>query len=295
MITETQIYKKFPDRVKSTYQFIRTLARYTSENSGEIIRTRKEGIAESMHADDFSISFKIDTNSFRLIEFKGYETDEKQVSKVTGLPRFGYDISKPYTKTIRFYDTYIPVDKIKVPEFYIVPQAWKPVTDRLKLNGVKFTTFNKDTLIDAEVEYIDEYTSPPNPYNGHYYHQKVTTRTEFQKIAVMKGDMLIPVRQERINYIIQMLEPKAVDSFFRWNFFDSVLDKREYFSNYGFEENALKYLNEHPVFKEKFIALQKSDTAFVKSHNNQMAYIYNNTEWAEKTYKRYPVIRLFTK
>ncbi len=295
MITETQIYKKFPDRVKSTYQFICTLSKFTSGNSKEIIKTREEGINQSKAAAEFAITQKIDTATFRYIEFKGYETDEKQVSKVTGLPRFGYDMSKPYTRNIRFYDTYVPVEKIKIPEYYIVPAAWKPVTDLLRQNGVQYSCFRRDTTIEARVEYIDEYTSPLVPYNGHFYHQKVTIRDEIQKIRIMEGDMLIPVRQDCINYIIQMLEPKAVDSFFRWNFFDSVLDTREYFSNYGFEENALKYLNEHPDFRKKFETLQKSDTSFAKSHSKQMAYIYNNTEWAEKTYKRYPVIKLFTK
>jgi len=90
-----------------------------------------------------------------------------------------------------------------------------------------------------------------------------------------------------------MLEPKAKDSFFRWNFFDNILDNREYFSSYGFDENALKYLNEHPEFKKEFQNKQKSDPEFAKNHRAQLSYIYNNSEWAEATYKRYPVGRVF--
>lgn len=90
-----------------------------------------------------------------------------------------------------------------------------------------------------------------------------------------------------------MFEPKATDSFFRWNFFDNVLDQREYFSSYGFEANALKYLNEHPEFKVKFDEKRKTDTEFAKNHRAQLAYIYNNTEWLEKTWKRYPVGKIF--
>ncbi len=90
-----------------------------------------------------------------------------------------------------------------------------------------------------------------------------------------------------------MFEPKATDSFFRWNFFDNVLDQREYFSSYGFDANALKYLNEHPEFKAKFEEKRKTDPEFAKNHRAQLAYIYNNTEWLEKTWKRYPVGKIF--
>jgi len=92
------------------------------------------------------------------------------------------------------------------------------------------------------------------------------------------GDLLIPVRQEKLKYLLEMFEPKAGDSFFRWIFFDNILDQREYFSSYGFDENALKYLNEHPDIKAKFEEKRKWDTEFANNHRAQLAYIYNNSE-----------------
>jgi hypothetical protein len=90
-----------------------------------------------------------------------------------------------------------------------------------------------------------------------------------------------------------MFEPKAPDSFFRWNFFDNILDQREYFSSYGFEENALKYLNEHPEFNAEFQKVRTQDSTLIGNHRAQLAWIYNNSEWLEKTWKRYPVGRVF--
>ena len=147
--------------------------------------------------------------------------------------------------------------------------------------------------MEVTVDYIDEYSSPKQPFNGHYFHNNVTTRSEKQQIKYYTGDLLIPVRQGKMKYILEMLEPKAMDSFFRWNFFDSVLDQREYFSSYGFEENALKYLNEHPEFKKQLEEKRKADPEFAKNHRAQLSYIYNNTEWAEKTYKRYPAAKIY--
>jgi hypothetical protein len=209
------------------------------------------------------------------------------------LERFGYDSSKPYTDSVKYFDHWIPVETVKVPEFYILPQGYKDVVERLDLLGVRYSPLEKDSLINVTVDYIDDFTSPTKPYNGHYYHDKVTTRSEKQAIQYYTGDLLIPVRQEKIKYILEVLEPKAEDSFFRWNFFDNILDQREYFSSYGFEENAHKYLNDHPDFKAQFQEKQKNDPEFANNHRAQLAYIYNNSEWFEKTWKRYPVGKIF--
>jgi hypothetical protein len=293
MMTENHVYKDYPDRVKSCYQFIEVLARFTADHSSEIIESREKGIQESMAAKTYPINFELDTTQFRMIEFKGYEVDEQQISPVTGLPRFGYDKTKPYIEKIKFFDVYHSTEEIKIPEYYILPQAWKSVVDQLVRNGIEFSTLPNDTTIEVEIDYIEAYSNAKLPYNGHYFHDELSTKSEIQKINYCAGDLVIPVRQKKIKYLIETLEPKARDSFFKWNFFDNILDEREYFSSYGFEENALKYLAEHPKFRKEFEAKQKSDPEFAKSHRAQLAYIYNNTEWAEKSFKRYPVGKLY--
>ncbi|WP_297098091.1 M14 family zinc carboxypeptidase [uncultured Draconibacterium sp.] len=293
MMTENHVYKDFADRVKSCYQFIVALSEFTSENSEEIISSRKQGTEELLAMKTYPISYKVDTSSYSTFTFDGYETSEEIIDKVTGLPRFGYDRSKPLSKEIRYYDSYNTVEEITVPEYYVLPQGWIEVIERLQLNGIEMAPLKNDTIMEVTVDYIDEYSSPKNPFNGHYFHNEVTTRSEVQQINYYAGDLLIPVRQNRMKYILEMLEPKAMDSFFRWNFFDSILDQREYFSSYGFEENALKYLNEHPEFKKQLEEKRKADPEFAKNHRAQLSYIYNNTEWAEKTFKRYPVAKIY--
>jgi hypothetical protein len=295
MITEALIYKPYADRVKSTHQFIRALSEFTAENAEMIIRTRKQGRAESQALSSYPIRYELDSSRYRMIVFKGYEYDKNQISRLSGLPRPGYDTSRKYTDTIRYYDVYKPVESIRVPEYYILPQAWTAVVERLKLNGVEFFRLKNDTVLEVEVDYITDVTSPQRPYNGHYYHDKVTTAPEIQEIKYHEGDLVIPVRQEKITYILETLEPKAPDSFFRWNFFDGILDAREYFSSYGFEENALKYLEEHPNFRQEFLTKRMTDHEFANDHRAQLAWIYNNSEWAEESYRRYPAGRIFSR
>jgi cytochrome c2 len=49
-----------------------------------------------------------------------------------------------------------------------------------------------------------------------------------------------------------MLEPQAHDSFFRWGFFNSVLEKKEAYSDYVFEDEAEKLLADEPELAAKF-------------------------------------------
>lgn len=293
MMTENEIYKAYPDRVKSCYQFIQVLAEYTSGNSSVIQKIRAESIRESMELKEYPIGFEMDSTKFQMIEFKGYEALDDQISPVTGLPRFGYDTSQPYTATIKYLDTWIPAETVDVPEFYILPQNYRDVIERLDLLNIQYSRLQNDSLIEVTVDYIEEFSSPPRPYNGHFYHSLVTTRSEIQKMQYYRGDLVIPVRQEKIKYLLEMFEPKAVDSFFRWNFFDNILDQREYFSSYGFEENALKYLEEHPEFKAEFLKAREQDSTLIGNHRAQLAWIYNNSEWLEKSWKRYPVGKIF--
>ncbi len=293
MMTENQIYRNFPDRVKSCYQFIRVLTEFTAANGETIRKTRQDGIKESLAMTKYPVAFEIDTTLFRMIEFKGYEVAKEQISPVTGLPRFGYDLSKPYTAQVKYFDVYNKTEFVDVPEFYILPQNYRLIIEKLDILKISYSRLQRDSLIEVSMDYIDDFSNAAKPYNGHFYHDKVTTHSENQRVQFYAGDLVIPVRQEKIKYLLEMFEPKATDSFFRWNFFDNVLDQREYFSSYGFEANALKYLNEHPEFKAKFEEKRKTDTEFAKNHRAQLAYIYNNTEWLEKTWKRYPVAKIF--
>jgi hypothetical protein len=293
MMTENEIYKPYADRVKSCYQFIQVLAGYIAENSHEIQELRAEGIRESMAIKEFAVAYKLDSTQFQMIEFKGYEAVDDQISPVTGLPRFGYNKSQPYTTQIKYLDTWVPTETVPVPEYYILPQSYREVIERLDLLNIQYSKLQTDSVLEVTIDYIEEFTSPPQPNNGHYYHNNVETRSEVQKIKYYSGDLVIPTRQEKIKYLLEMFEPKAEDSFFRWNFFDNILDNREYFSSYGFEENALKYLEEHPEFKAEFLKAREQDPKLANNHRAQLAYIYNNTEWFEETARRYPVGRIF--
>ena len=290
-MTENHIFKEFKDRVKSVYNFIDILVKYSSQHSEEINKIIKTAEEETINQKEFTINWKLDKSKHTLINFKGY-TGKFKKSKLTGLDRFYYDRNDKFEKQIKYFSFYSDGLKIKTPKFYVVPQAWKKVIKRLELNNVKFHKLEKDSLINVEVYYITDLKTSPRPYNGHFMHSFVETKTDTQKIQYYKGDILIPTNQETNKYIVNVLEPKAPDSFFRWNFFDSCLDQREYFSSYVFEEKAIEILNSNGELKKQFELKRKNDTEFRNNHRAQLNFIYKNSPFYEKSHKRYPVGRV---
>ena len=290
-MTENHIYKDFPDRVKSVYHFLDALVSFTEENGEEIARLREQANKETREQEEFVIEWKLDTTQFDMIRFKGYE-GEVDISPVTGLRRFGYNREKAYDTMVPFFDHHLPVKTVKAPEYYILPQAWNEVVERMKINQVKMSRLTEDISLDVEQYVITEVESSRWKYNWHHYHDKVNVEPRKETVNFYAGDYVIPVNQTANRYIVEMLEPEATDSFFRWNFFDPVLERREYYSSYGFEENALKYLEQHPEFKKQWEEAVKNDPDLAGNHRAQLGYIYENTEWADNRVNRYPVARV---
>ena len=77
-----------------------------------------------------------------------------------------------------------------------------------------------------------------------------------------EGDILVPTDQKGIRYLLETLEPSAKDSFFNWNFFDVILQQKEGFSPYVFEDEALEMLQNDDKLKSAFETKKTEDQAF---------------------------------
>jgi len=290
-MTENHVYKSYNDRVRSAYSFIVSLVEYSNSNSDKIISNKERVDKAIENQKEFVLRYKLDTSKYSFINFKGYKAGQFK-SPLTGLMRFGYDNTKPWEEEIKYFDYYIPEISVQKPEYYVVPQAWSEVVLRLKMNNIEMKRLVKDTILTVEVYYIINYEDEKRQNNGHRVHRNVETSAEIQQIAYYEGDYIIKLNQKSNRYIVEMLEPRGEEAFFAWNFFDSCLETREYFSSYGFEKNAINYLEVHPEFKAEFNKKRKEDKEFAANHRAQLTYIYHNTEWNEVSYNRYPVARI---
>ena len=203
-----------------------------------------------------------------------------------------YDRSKPFTKQVRFFNTFKPSNFVTAPTAYIIPQGWNAVIDLLKLNNVIVKQFRNDTTIEVEAYHIDDYKSLPRPYEKHHKNTAVKVTAMKQKIKFLNGDYFIPINQIANGYIIEMLEPAGDDSFFAWNFFDAILQQKEGYSDYRWEDLAAEVLKNNPDIKNKLEEKKKGDTKFAASGPAQLDFIYKNSPYYEPGHNRYPVYRL---
>lgn len=291
VMTETHMLKPYDQRVKATYAYLHGNLKFLGTHSAKLIQLRKETKESVKTQEKFAVSWQVNKEKSATIDFRGFEA-EYIPSKVSGHDRLHYDRTRPFTKSIPFYDTYVPLDVVSRPRAYIIPQGWFNVIDLLKLNQVQMRQLEKDEELQVETYYITSYESPKQPFEGHYWHNGVTLKTENQRVKFRKGDWYIPVNQWTNRYIVETLEPKGVDSFFKWNFFDTILQAKEHFSAYVFEDLAEELLKSSPELKTKLEEKKKSDPEFAKSGDAQLNFIYENSPYAEKEYQRYPVFRL---
>lgn len=150
----------------------------------------------------------------------------------------------------------------------------------------------KDTLMEVNVYHIASLKSLPRAYEKHHKNYLTTVTSKPEKIQFLKGDYVIDVNQPAIRYITEMLEPTGDDSFFSWNFFDAILQEKEGYSEYRWNDIAAQYLKDHPDLKEKLEVQKQSDSAFAKNTSAQFEFIYKNSPWHEPEYLRYPVYRI---
>ena len=290
-VSETHMWKPYPERVKSTFILLNKLLTFADENTTELVMNKNKSDKDIALNQNFDLDWELDTTKFKLIPFQGYEAKYK-TSEVTGLERMYYDRTAPYIKTIKYYNRYKSTLSVEKPKYYILPQSWKEVVLRLELNGINLIPLNNDTTIEVTSYYIKNHDTKNRPYEGHYLHHKVEVEKVKQQLTYFKGDYLIKTGTTKDRFIIETLEPHAVDSYFTWNFFDEILQQKEWFSSYIFEEKAVEILKNNPQLKKEFESKKKIDSEFAKSSWSQLYFIYTHSPYYEKTHNLYPIGRI---
>jgi len=290
-VPETHMLKSYEQRVRSTYVLMQCFVEFTSSHGDEIKNVRNQTKQSAKSAIEFPIAWQLDRSQWKEITFKGYEAGHKP-SEVSGLPRLYYDRTKPFEKQVRIFNHFAVKTVVKRPVAYIIPQGWWKVIDLLKLNQVDMRPLKNDTSIEVEEYHIDDYKTAQRQYEMHHLNSDVKVSSIKQTLHFRKGDWYIPMNQAANRFLIETLEPQAEDSYFAWNFFDSILGQKEGYSGYSFEDIAADYLKNHPELKTKLDERRASDTAFARSANAQLNFVYQNSPYLEPDYLRYPVFRV---
>ncbi|MFN5032581.1 MAG: hypothetical protein ACK5FX_10225 [Flavobacteriia bacterium] len=286
---ETHMLKPFSQRVAATHDFLCELIQWTISNKNVIEKARNESHEYWQRQTKYAFNYELTEKKDSLL-FKGYEAEFPQ-SEVTGLPRLKYNVNRPYQRFIPFFSQHAAKDSIHIPKYFMVGGQCKSIIERLKLNNIQFTVITNDTLLKVENDQVSSFESYKQPYEGHFYHNELTSSNDISLKEFKAGDIIIPTNQKNQRFILSTLIPQAEDSYFRWNFFDSYLQQKEHFSSYVFEEKAAEILRNEPKLKEKFEAMKIQNPNFKSSAREQLEFIYRNSVYFEKSFHQLPVFR----
>lgn len=293
-VTETHMLKPYDKKVYATYEFMQHLIDVCQRDARQIGELKQRADEQVKQQKTFALNWDLDEQKFEMIPFKGYQAGYKP-SGISGLNRLYYDRSKPYTKEIKYYNTYKPTITADKPIAYVIPQAWGEIIDLFKLNKVAMRRLTHDTTLTVQTYYIPDYKTGTRPYEGHYLHNSVKLNTiNNNSVKFYEGDYVVYTNQAINRYIVETLEPQGVDSFFAWGFFDSMLNQKEHYSDYVFEDIAFDYLKKHPELQKQLDDEKAKNPQLAQSGAAQLEFVYRNSPFYENTYQRYPVGRLLT-
>jgi hypothetical protein len=291
LMIETHMLKPYQERVTATYEFLNKLISFCETEHQKIKTLRKAAKEEDLKRIYYPLKWQLDSTRNRTLAFKGYRADTL-ISKVTGFSRLSYDREQAFTKNIPYYNEYVAEDSVRIPSAYILGKQWQSIIELLDLNAISYSRLEKDTLIGVESYRISDYNSYDNPFEGHYPHYNTRVESNFTDRHFKEGDYWIPTNQAGVRYLLETLEPAAVDSFFNWNFFDTILQQKEGFSPYVFEDLAAVMLEGDSVMKQEFEQKKESDEVFAQNWYAQLQWIYAQSEYHESAFLHYPVYRV---
>lgn len=291
LMLETHMLKPYAQRVTGTYELLRSFLDLAADHKDTLKGLRQASASRFKAGAYYPLGWEIDSSRTRTLLFKGYEA-ENPVSEVTGLPRLKYDPTRPYAREVTYYDGFRATDSVRIPTAYVVPRQWEAVRERLEKNRIGYQPLDRDTVLEVTSYRIAGYQTYPRPYEGHYPHYG--TRVEASRVqqAFRAGDLLVSTDQEGVRYLLETLEPQGVDSFFNWNFFDTVLQQKEGFSPYVFEDVAARMLAADSVLRQAFEAARAADPALAADGYMQLDWLYRHSPHYEPAHLQYPVFRV---
>ena len=289
---ETHMLKPYADRYESMRALVEVVLDFTVSHAEQIQTLRAQARRDYGLKTEFPVTWKADRSKPSRFRFKGYAAVYSP-SLLGNYTRLAYDRNQPWEKDIAYYDNFVADSVVKAPKAYVIPQAWREVIARLQWNGVQLQRIESAHVANVEVYYISQVTSRATPYEGHLFHDAVQLDVRAESVMLRAGDYLLPLDQPAARYAVETLEPQAHDSLFRWGFFNSVLEKKEAFSDYVFEDTALELLQSEPELKTQFELWKKSHPELLADQNAVLSFIFTHSlRYREPEWRRYPVLRV---
>jgi len=287
---ETHMLKPFPNRVRATYDFMASLIQWSVKNARQIEQARENANEWESFKPYFRYNYTR-TSEADSIVFKGFKA-VVDTHEITGLGHLKYDRTQPYQKSIPFYKCYVPKDSLPIPQFYIIRGQELRIIEHLRNNGFLMDVLKEEKKLLVYAQIVRSFDAISKPYEGHYMHTNKEIERVEKWITFRPGDVVIPSNQNGSLFLHSVLQPEAEDSYFTWNYFDSYLQEKEYFSNYVFVDKIRSILQSNPELRQEYEAKKRSDSEFASSEWQQLYFLYQHSPFFEPSYMMLPVFEL---
>lgn len=293
LLIETHMLKPYKERVFSTKACLEAVLEYCNNKSRALKVLNQE--ADNNSIRELTVGGKFlpveftATDKKKTFMFKGYSSFQDS-SLIAGEKITRYSKEKKTFEIPYFYDVR-PTDSVPVAKAYIIPHEWGILTERMRLHGIVIKELEKDTTLLAGRYRFSNVKFANWPYEGHF--QPSYELTSFrQKVNVPKGSYLVSADQRTLRVIVNLLEPKAPDSFVKWGFLNAIFEQKEYFEDYSMEPIAEEMLGKDVKLKEEFQKKLQNDESFRQSPQKRLYFFYERSPYFDKVLNLYPVMRL---
>jgi hypothetical protein len=290
---ETHMLKPFADRYESMRALLEVTLAFMVAHAPSIQALRRQARQPVGDRAQWPIRWKLDETRRSRLRFKGYAAVYSP-SRLGDYQRLAYDKQQPWEREIDYFTHFAEEVVVRAPLAYVIPQAWRAVVERLDWNGVRMERLGAARTVQAQVSRIQSVKSRPGAYEGHMFHDELTLEMSLQTVQLQAGDWWVPLDQDKARYAVETLEPQAHDSFFRWGFFNSILEKKEHFSDYIFEDMALQLLKDEPKLRARFEQWRLDHPELLSDQKQVLGFLFENcARFAEPQWRRYPVLSVF--
>jgi murein tripeptide amidase MpaA len=296
ILVETHMLKPYGTRVQATYDLLVTLLEelrlHPAALTGAVREAEREVVARARATDPAARAVTLTgrtTDRSVPFAFRGRVTTWAP-SEITGAPVAHYS-SAPWDTIIPLFREVAPALSVRAPAGYVIPQEWSAAIALLQRHGVQVRRFARAWSDSVELYRIAEWNADREPYEGHHPLHVTGGGLERQWRTYRAGDAWVPLEQRAGLLAMHLCEAQAPDGLVTWNYFDTVLQPKEYGEPYVVEPLARDMLAKDPALAKAFAQKLASDSTFAANPFARSDFFYRRSKWADPEQNLVPVAR----
>jgi len=290
ILLETHMLKPYAVRVAAVrdmlYAILADIASDPASLTGAVRDARAQIVAAMRGpvALTTKLSDRADT-----LTFKGWRVEWKD-SPVTGKPLAHYT-HDPVDYAVPIRRDVVADLVVTPPAGYVIPQEWTRVRDLLAVHGIRYRAFRSAWTDSVERPRVLAHWARSRPYEGHFVETITRVEQERRLRTYRPGDLWVPLDQPAALVVVQLFEAQAPDGLAYWNFFDPLLEAKEYAEDYVMAPIAEEMMAADPGLAKAFRAQLGADSSFAGNPSARVDWFYRRSKWADPEANLLPIGR----